>query len=307
MGDDWDEPPKSDYELLRERNIAIFKELFKQKFGEDAFDKPLDPLPEPRPTKAARKKRTIKKLSFGPTRRSKRISKRKSFESDDTDYSESDCDDYKSDDGDYENDGFKGFPKVFRGFKPDKKKKDNNNSDSEYSLPSSCCEGSGDEDYNYKETKRRTYTPRINLRLDRDIPKPEDITDADIGNIWYASHGKTYDINGTTCHQCRQKTRDMKSICRGNECSGVRGQFCGFCLKRRYGEDVAEVLRDPDWICPPCRNICNCSICRRRKGKLPTGILVPYALDNGYDSVKEFLEKVDVDKVCKSKKKELPL
>merc|ERR1712082_596273 len=39
---------------------------------------------------------------------------------------------------------------------------------------------------------------------------------------------------GTTCHQCRQKTVDMKTICRSGECIGVRGQFCGRCLENRY-------------------------------------------------------------------------
>ena len=29
---------------------------------------------------------------------------------------------------------------------------------------------------------------------------------------------------GTTCHQCRQKTDDLKTICRNTQCAGVRGQ-----------------------------------------------------------------------------------
>lgn len=69
---------------------------------------------------------------------------------------------------------------------------------------------------------------------------------------------------GTTCHQCRQKTVDMKTICRSGECIGVRGQFCGRCLELRYQEDAMEALLDPNWKCPPCRNICNCSICRKK-------------------------------------------
>ena len=33
-------------------------------------------------------------------------------------------------------------------------------------------------------------------------------------------------IQGSTCHQCRQKTDDLKTICRNTQCAGVRGQVC---------------------------------------------------------------------------------
>lgn len=49
------------------------------------------------------------------------------------------------------------------------------------------------------------------------------------------------------------------------------------------------VLLDPNWACPPCRGLCNCSICRTRDGKRPTGILAPIAQKNGHDNVKDFL------------------
>merc|ERR1712242_487018 len=86
---------------------------------------------------------------------------------------------------------------------------------------------------------------------------------------------------GTTCHQCRQKTTDTKTICRSGECVGVRGQFCGSCLRNRYGGEAREALKDPHWKCPPCRNFCNCSICRNRNGKGATGILIHLAMANG--------------------------
>lgn len=44
---------------------------------------------------------------------------------------------------------------------------------------------------------------------------------------------------------CRQKTMDTKTVCRSGDCSGVRGLFCGPCLKNRYGEEVKEALLDP--------------------------------------------------------------
>lgn len=56
-----------------------------------------------------------------------------------------------------------------------------------------------------------------------------------------------------------------------------------------YGEDCAEALLDPDWLCPPCRGRCNCSICRTREGKRPTGVLYPIAASSGYQSVDHFL------------------
>ena len=92
------------------------------------------------------------------------------------------------------------------------------------------------------------------------------------------------------CHQCRQKTVDMKTVCRSGYCVGVRGQFCGRCLALRYGEDAREALMDPEWKCPPCRNFCNCSICRNRNGKGATGILINLAQAKGYSNVADYLK-----------------
>lgn len=41
----------------------------------------------------------------------------------------------------------------------------------------------------------------------------------------------------------------------------------------RYGENVEEANANPDWVCPVCRDICNCSRCRKVKGWEPTGNL----------------------------------
>merc|ERR1719382_2439250 len=105
-------------------------------------------------------------------------------------------------------------------------------------------------------------------------------------------HGKKiYNTSiGTTCHQCRQKTIDTKTVCRSGECQGVRGQFCGICLRNRYGEDAKEALMDPNWKCPPCRNFCNCSICRNRSGKGATGILINLAQAKGFSNVADYLQ-----------------
>jgi len=82
-------------------------------------------------------------------------------------------------------------------------------------------------------------------------------------------NGRIYDpINGVTCHQCRQKTIDEKSVCALNPTHN----FCEKCLRNRYGEELSVIKKDPTWICPRCKNLCNCSICRKKSGKPPIGV-----------------------------------
>lgn len=135
--------------------------------------------------------------------------------------------------------------------------------------------------------------PQIN-RKPRTVleAKPfEEITEADLDMVARTVHDKKYDsIHGTTCHQCRQKTNDMKTICRSEHCRGVRGQFCGPCLKNRYGEDARMSLLDREWMCPPCRGICNCSFYRKKSNKSATGILIHYAREKGYSDVNSYLQ-----------------
>uniref|UniRef100_A0A7N0T9B8 Zinc-finger domain-containing protein n=1 Tax=Kalanchoe fedtschenkoi TaxID=63787 RepID=A0A7N0T9B8_KALFE len=66
----------------------------------------------------------------------------------------------------------------------------------------------------------------------------------------------------------------------------VRGKTCHQC---RYGEHVLEANQNPNWICPPCRGICNCSLCRQAKGWAPTGPLYRKIASLGYKSVAHFL------------------
>lgn len=111
------------------------------------------------------------------------------------------------------------------------------------------------------------------------------------------STDKVYDkLRGSTCHQCRQKTIDTKTVCHNKNCSGAtRGQFCGPCLQNRYGEDLYKSLGSSEWICPPCRKICNCSFCMPKRGKAPTGIMIHIARECGYDNVHEYLDKSNDD------------
>ncbi|XP_071727080.1 uncharacterized protein [Rutidosis leptorrhynchoides] len=103
----------------------------------------------------------------------------------------------------------------------------------------------------------------------------------DEGNRMYDAY------DGKSCHQCRQKTIGLRTKC--SKCKGVQGQFCGDCLFTRYGENVLEATANRNWVCPVCRDICNCSRCRRVKGWEPTGNLYRKALKLGFKSVAHYL------------------
>jgi len=121
-----------------------------------------------------------------------------------------------------------------------------------------------------------------------------EVNDEDLKMVAVSSSEKQYDqVHGTSCHQCRQKTLDTKTICRSEDCSGIRGMFCGPCLRNRYGEDAVQALKDKAWTCPPCRGTCNCSICRRRSGKACTGILVHHARERGFNDVDAYLSQAE--------------
>ena len=134
-------------------------------------------------------------------------------------------------------------------------------------------------------------SPKRKRRAPNRPPKlPVEITEDDLILVAERVAEKNYDaMNGTTCHQCRQKTDDLKTACRSKSCSGVRGQFCGPCLRNRYGEDAKKALMDPEWKCPPCRGICNCSFCMKKRGRRCTGIMIHLAKERGYQDVKSFL------------------
>ncbi|CAN9503893.1 unnamed protein product [Ophioblennius macclurei] len=144
-------------------------------------------------------------------------------------------------------------------------------------------------DHQKKTWKRKSHSRRGH----QVVKSVDEITEEDLDNIAYRSKDKIWDKeNGSSCHQCRQKTLDTKTVCRSGYCFGSKGQFCGPCLKNRYGEDVRTVLLDPNWSCPLCRGVCNCSLCRKREGRCATGILVGLARFNGHDNVHEYLESI---------------
>ncbi|XP_046870200.1 cell division cycle-associated protein 7-like [Hypomesus transpacificus] len=121
----------------------------------------------------------------------------------------------------------------------------------------------------------------------------EEVTEEELELVADSLTEKVYSSStGTTCHQCRQKTVDTKTSCRSETCRGLQGQFCGPCLRNRYGENVKTALLDPMWTCPPCRGICNCSFCRLRDGRCPTGILLPLAQYHGFSDVHSYLSSL---------------
>ena len=139
-------------------------------------------------------------------------------------------------------------------------------------------------DDSFTSFKRRKNTVRDAPRL------APDVREEDLILVAERVADKRYDsVKGTSCHQCRQKTDDLKTICRNETCIGIRGQFCGPCLRNRYGEDAKKALMDPNWFCPPCRGICNCSFCMKKRGMGCTGILIHLAREKGFEDVKTFL------------------
>ena len=66
--------------------------------------------------------------------------------------------------------------------------------------------------------------------------------------------------------------------------------LCGSCLKSRYGQNIREVLMDSKWQCPPCLDICNCSICLAKNGEKAIPYMTQEALSEGFASVHHWLQ-----------------
>lgn len=62
------------------------------------------------------------------------------------------------------------------------------------------------------------------------------------------------------CHYCRAKTLTTDYVtCR--DFSGCNKVFCCSCLKKHFGVSVRRESA-PQWQCPVCTRLCNCSKCR---------------------------------------------
>lgn len=151
-------------------------------------------------------------------------------------------------------------------------------------LSEASSSGSDTDSDSPSRKKRKGFTRKAAPRA------PVDVREEDLVLVAERVADKNYDaVNGTSCHQCRQKTDDLKTTCKSNSCVGIRGQFCGPCLRNRYGEDAKEAIMNPNWSCPPCRGICNCSFCMKKRGRRATGIMIHLAKANGYEDVKTYL------------------
>ena len=154
--------------------------------------------------------------------------------------------------------------------------------------PSSDAGSSDLDSEDESSPERRRKRPTKSRRA---APKPlVEVSEEDLVLVAERVADKRYDSeNGTSCHQCRQKTDDLKTACKSDACVGIRGQFCGPCLRNRYGEDAKAAIMDPGWVCPPCRGICNCSFCMKKRGRRCTGIMIHLAKQNGFEDVKSYL------------------
>ena len=96
------------------------------------------------------------------------------------------------------------------------------------------------------------------------------------------ARGELDAVRGTSCHWCRQKTDSLKA-----KCASCPIAFCQPCLLIRHGLAPADI--GPDWSCPKCQGNCNCSVCRRKAGLLPTGLMGPQAFAAGFAGVEQYL------------------
>merc|ERR1719295_2308583 len=83
-------------------------------------------------------------------------------------------------------------------------------------------EYSDDEEESLPKRKKICHPKRWLKDPNVDVPTPDDITDDMLENVADYVSEKVYGQNGTSCHQCRQKTLDTKTYCRSGHCHGVR-------------------------------------------------------------------------------------
>ena len=154
-----------------------------------------------------------------------------------------------------------------------------------------------DEQEKQPMSQRETYSIEHLKRLYRFVPK-RPYNKPRANKLCSKVHPKPCPYQCKTCHFCRQRTTEPKTVC--SVCDGVnnyyggpaRGYWCGSCLWLRIGENIDEVRDRSDWVCPACRDICNCSganCMRLKRGWFPTNQLSHEAREQGYKSVAHYL------------------
>jgi hypothetical protein len=154
-----------------------------------------------------------------------------------------------------------------------------------------------DEQEKQPMSQRETYSIEHLKRLYQFVPK-RPYSKPRANKLCSKFHPKPCPYQCRTCHFCRQRTTEPKTVC--SVCDGVnnyyggpaRGYWCGSCLWLRIGENIDEVRDRSDWVCPACRDICNCSganCMRLKRGWFPTNQLSHEAREQGYKSVAHYL------------------
>jgi len=146
-------------------------------------------------------------------------------------------------------------------------------------------------------SRRESYSLEHVKRLDMFKPNTQ-YRKPRANRLCSKTHQQPCSYSCKTCHFCRQRTTEIKTVC--SLCEGVnnyyggpaRGYWCGSCLWLRVGENIDEVRNREDWVCPACRDLCNCSganCMRIKRGWFPTNQLAHEARDQGFRSVAHYL------------------
>ncbi|KAL9657284.1 hypothetical protein ABK040_011504 [Willaertia magna] len=72
--------------------------------------------------------------------------------------------------------------------------------------------------------------------------------------------GKTN--NHLYCHQCRENKPDYTF----STCSKCNINYCNQCLWDRYALKLSDCLKNKEWSCPMCNDVCNCNLCLKKRG-----------------------------------------
>ncbi|KAJ7084339.1 hypothetical protein B0H15DRAFT_783868 [Mycena belliarum] len=135
--------------------------------------------------------------------------------------------------------------------------------------------------------KRKLSHSEVPLQLPPQVLKKPKLTSATVTPVGSDTAANSY----VYCHQCgRKRDKDDCAHCTHVEVQSNKtrrhchNKYCKPCLKNRYSEDI-DVIKAThstspisrigeesyEYKCPKCRDVCNCSRCRKAKGLDPTG------------------------------------
>lgn len=112
-----------------------------------------------------------------------------------------------------------------------------------------------------------------------------------------------------TCHQCKlAKPRQAMAFCSNTAAESAMAKksrpcykkFCSSCLGNRYMTKLSTCLKQKNWLCPHCRNICNCGSCLRKKGIDPNTYVLPFSSDRSREPKQRKRKEIARGKVIDS-------